>query len=35
MVAWDQAKAPSQGTGERREIQRLQLPIGDTKIRFR
>ena len=34
MVTWDQAKAPSQGIGERREIQRLQLPIGDTKIRL-
>ena len=34
MVAWDQAKAPSQGTGERREIQRLKLTIGDTKIRL-
>ena len=34
MVAWDKAKAPSQGGGERREIQRLTLPIGETKVRL-
>ena len=34
MVSWDQAKVPSQGGGERREIQRLTLPIGETKIRL-
>ena len=34
MVSWDKAKAPSQGGGERREIQRLTLPIGETKIRL-
>jgi hypothetical protein len=34
MIAWDKAKVPQQGGGERREIQRLSLPIGDTKIRL-
>ena len=34
MVAWDKAKAPSLGGGERREIQRLILPIGETKVRL-
>jgi hypothetical protein len=34
MIAWDKAKVPQQGGGERREIKRLSLPIGDTKIRL-
>lgn len=35
MVAWDKAKGKKGGNaGERREIERLSLGIGDTKIRL-
>lgn len=36
MVAWDKAKGKQNkgSDGERREIKRLQLGIGDTKIRL-
>lgn len=35
MVAWDQAKGKqNKGNGERREIKRLSLGIGDTRIRL-
>ena len=33
MVAWDKAKG-KQNTGQRREIQRMSLSIGDNKIRL-
>ena len=35
MVAWDKAKGKqSTGSSQRKEIERLTLPIGDTKIRL-
>lgn len=34
MVAWEKAKGKQPGSGQRREIERLTLPIGDTKIRL-
>ena len=35
MVAWDQAKGKqSSGSNQRREIERLSLGIGDTKVRL-
>lgn len=34
MVSWDKAKGNTGGGGQRREIERLTLPIGDTKIRL-
>ena len=34
MVAWDKAKGKQTSSNERREIQRLTLGIGDTKIRL-
>ena len=35
MVAWDKAKGKqSTGSGQRREIQRLTMGIGDTKLRL-
>ena len=35
MVAWDQAKGKqSSGSNQRREIQRLTLGVGDTKVRL-
>jgi hypothetical protein len=35
MVSWDKAKGNAgSGSGQRREIERLTLPIGDTKIRL-
>jgi len=35
MVSWDKAKGNAGGgSGQRREIERLTLPIGDTKIRL-
>ena len=35
MVSWDKAKGNAgSGNGQRREIERLTLPIGDTKIRL-
>lgn len=34
MVAWDQAKAPPVGGGERREILRVKLGEGDNKLRL-
>jgi hypothetical protein len=36
MVSWDKAKgnAGGGGGGQRREIERLTLPVGDTKIRL-
>ena len=33
MVAWDKAKG-KQNTGQRREIQRMSLSIGDNKVRL-
>ena len=36
MVAWDKAKGKQNtGSSNRKEIERLTLPIGDTKIRLR
>lgn len=34
MLAWEKAKGKQPGSGQRREIERLTLPIGDTKIRL-
>lgn len=34
MVAWDKAKGKTGGNSERREIQRISFPIGETKIRL-
>jgi hypothetical protein len=36
MVSWDKAKgnAGGGGGGQRREIERLTLPVGDTKVRL-
>jgi len=34
MVSWDKTKGNTGGGGQRREIERLTLPIGDTKIRL-
>lgn len=35
MVAWDQAKGKqATGSGQRREIERLTLGLGDTKVRL-
>jgi len=34
MVAWDKAKGKQTSSNERREIQRLTLGIGDTKVRL-
>ena len=35
MVSWDQAKGKqSTGSNQRREIERLPLAIGETKVRL-
>lgn len=34
MVSWDKAKGNTGGNSQRREVQRLSLSIGDTKIRL-
>ncbi len=34
MVSWDKAKGNTGGNSQRREVQRLSLGIGDTKIRL-
>lgn len=34
MVAWDKAKGKPQGNNERREIKRVKLQLGDTRLRL-
>ena len=34
MVSWDKAKGNTGGNSQRREVERLSLQIGDTKVRL-